>query len=39
MYERLVALEDAVWGERVKAAEAEGDASPEEVKNLLKKLV
>jgi hypothetical protein len=37
MYERLVALEDAVWGKRAKAGEAEGYASPEEVEKLLER--
>jgi prevent-host-death family protein len=37
MYERLVALEDALWGERAKQAEARGYVSQEEIKRLLER--
>lgn len=37
MYKRLVALEDALWGERAKQAEARRYASQEEVEQLLKR--
>jgi prevent-host-death family protein len=37
MYKRLVALEDAVWVERAKQAQARGYASQEEVEQLLKR--
>lgn len=37
-YARLEAMEDAWWGERAKAAEASGSATPEEVQALLARL-
>jgi antitoxin Phd len=37
MYERLVALEDAKWGERAKKAEARGYVRQKAVKKLLER--
>lgn len=37
MYERLIALEDAKWGERAKKAEARGYAGQKAVKKLLER--
>ncbi len=34
-YERLIRLEDAYWGERAKAAEAEGYLSEAEAKDFM----
>jgi antitoxin Phd len=37
MYLRLMALEDAYWGEQALKARAEGYASPKEVERLIKR--
>jgi hypothetical protein len=36
-YERCTALEDAVWAQRAIAAEAEGYASPKDVRKVIRK--